>query len=196
MRIGINAASSDQYGILGVMPQVADMALPPPRSAKGPYRICCVCLGNICRSPMAEAVLRARVAEAGLGRCVTVDSAGTGDWHVGDPMNRKAGIQLMRHGYDGETHRARQFDPAWLAERDLILAMDASNLRDLRALSGGHEDQRIRLFGEIAGLGGVDVPDPYYGGQAEFAHVLALLETGTAHLVAVLQRLRDREIPT
>jgi len=141
---------------------------------------------------MAEAVLRARVAEAGLGERVTVDSAGTGDWHVGDPMNRKASTQLMRNGYDGEAHRARQFAPTWLAERDLILAMDASNLRDLRALSGGHEDHRIRLFGEIAGLRGVDVPDPYYGGQAEFARVLALLETGMAHLVRRLRPLQDQ----
>jgi protein-tyrosine phosphatase len=135
---------------------------------------------------MAEAVLRAQVAKAGLDRRVRVDSAGTGDWHVGDSMHRKARAQLMRNGYDGETHQARQFDPSWLTERDLILAMDASNLRDLRALSADDEDHRIRLFSEIAGLDDADVPDPYYAGDAAFASVLAMLETGMSHLVARL----------
>jgi protein-tyrosine phosphatase len=136
---------------------------------------------------MAEAVLRAKLADAGLGRRVTVDSAGTGDWHVGGPMDRKAGSALRRNGYDGDSHRARQIRPSWLAERDLILAMDTANLRDLRALAPRGEGDRIRLFGEIGGLDGADVPDPYYGDQADFARVLALLETGMSHLVALLK---------
>jgi protein-tyrosine phosphatase len=164
----------------------APSPLPPPRNPGGPYRICCVCLGNICRSPMAEVILRGQVARAGLAGQVVVDSAGTGDWHVGDPMNARARTELARGGYDGEAHRARQFDPSWLAERDLILAMDAANLRDLRAQAPAADADRIRLFGEIAGLGGQDVPDPYYGTAADFARVLALLETGMAHLVAQL----------
>jgi protein-tyrosine phosphatase len=110
----------------------------------------------------------------------------TGDWHVGDPMNARARTELARGGYDGEAHRARQFDRSWLAERDLILAMDAANLRDLRAQAPAPAAGRIRLFGEIAALGGQDVPDPYYGTAADFARVLALLETGMAHLVAQL----------
>src|SRR5580704_13041019 len=126
--------------------------LPPPRDPSGPYRICCVCLGNICRSPMADAVLRAQIEKAGLADRVIVDSAGTGDWHLGERMHRQASGQLKRNGYDGETHRARQFDRSWLAERDLILAMDASNLRDLRALADGDRDHRIRLFGEVGAL--------------------------------------------
>jgi protein-tyrosine phosphatase len=169
------------------------MPLPPPRDPSGPYRICCVCLGNICRSPMAEAVLRAQIARAGLDKRVEVDSAGTGDWHVGGRMDRKASTALSRNGYDGKSHRARQFRPSWLTERDLILAMDAANLRDLRALAPNGEAGRIRLFGEIGGLGGVDVPDPYYGDQADFARVLAMLETGMNHLVALIQA--DPEIP-
>jgi low molecular weight protein-tyrosine phosphatase len=136
---------------------------------------------------MAEAVLRAQVAKAGLDQRVQVDSAGTGDWHIGHQMDRKARSALKRNGYDGESHRARQFRPSWLAERDLILAMDTSNLRDLRALAPDGEADRIRLFGEIGGLHGVDVPDPYYGDQADFARVLALLETGMQHLVALIQ---------
>src|SRR5215469_16856181 len=123
-------------GILRDMPRVSDIPLPPPRDPYGPYRVCCVCLGNICRSPMAEVVLRARLAEAGLAGKVVVDSAGTGDWHVGDPMYRGARTQLERRGYDGSAHRARQIRPSWLAERDLILAMDAANLASLRRLTG------------------------------------------------------------
>jgi protein-tyrosine phosphatase len=163
------------------------MSLPPPRNASGPYRVCCVCLGNICRSPMAEVVLRDQVAKAGLAGAVLVDSAGTGDWHLGARMHPASRRQLARNGYDGESHRARQFDPSWLAERDLVLAMDAANLRDLRAMAGPGDEGRIRLFGEIAGLDGQDVPDPYYGSDADYAHVLALLETGLARLAAQLR---------
>jgi protein-tyrosine phosphatase len=169
------------------MPQAADAQLPRPRDPSGPYRICCVCTGNICRSPMAEAVLRAQLAKSGLDHRVQVDSAGTGDWHVGDQMDRKARSALKRNGYNGESHRARQFRPSWLTERDLILAMDTANLRDLRALAPPGEADRIRLFGEIGGLHGVDVPDPYYGDQSDFATVLALLETGMSHLVALIK---------
>ncbi len=135
---------------------------------------------------MAEAVLRAQIARAGLDKRVQVDSAGTGDWHVGDRMDRKASTELKRNGYDGESHRARQFRPSWLAGRDLILAMDTANLRDLRALAPGGEAGRVRLFGEIGGLGGIDVPDPYYGDQADFARVLAMLESGMGHLAELL----------
>ena len=176
------------------MPHAAHMPLPPPRDPAGPYRICCVCLGNICRSPMAEVVLRAQVAKAGLSDRVTVDSAGTGNWHVGDRMNARAHAQLRRGGYDGEAHRARQFDGSWLADRDLILAMDDSNLDDLRALArrgdggdGGDLDQRIRLFGEIGDLDGAAVPDPYYGTDEDFAQVLAMLESGMATIVEQLR---------
>jgi protein-tyrosine phosphatase len=168
------------------MPAASTSPLPPPRSADGPYRICCVCLGNICRSPMAEVVLREQVSKAGLSDRVVIDSAGTGDWHVGDRMYAKARAQLTRNGYDGEAHRARQFNSSWLPEYDLILAMDASNLRDLRAQAQAGEASRIRLFGEIAGLDGQDVPDPYGGSAEDFADVLALLESGMSNLVAQL----------
>ena len=140
---------------------------------------------------MAEVVLRDQLSKAALAGAVLVDSAGTGDWHLGERMHRAASRQLKRNGYDGETHRARQFDRSWLPERDLVIAMDASNLRDLRALAGG-EDHRIRLFGEIGGLGGAEVPDPYYGGDAEFASVLAMLEAGMSHLVTRLKALPEQ----
>jgi protein-tyrosine phosphatase len=138
---------------------------------------------------MADAVLRAKLAEAGLDDRVEVDSAGTGDWHLGQRMHRTASRQLNRNGYDGDTHRARRFDRSWLPDRDLILAMDADNLRDLRALADPADADRIRLFGEVGELGGAEVPDPYYGGDAAFTDVLAMLETGMTNLVARLKHL-------
>ena len=113
--------------------------LPSPREPGAPYRVCLVCLGNICRSPMAETVLRAELAAAGLDGAVVVDSAGTGDWHVGDAMNSGAQAALARRGFDGSSHRARQIQPSWLARRDLVLAMDARNLADLRRMARGQE---------------------------------------------------------
>jgi protein-tyrosine phosphatase len=136
---------------------------------------------------MAEVVLRDQLDRAGLAGRVVVDSAGTGGWHVGSPMDRKARSELARHGYDGESHRARQFDPGWLPGRDLILAMDTANLRDLRDMATATDAPRIRLFGEVAGLAGVEVPDPYYGTTADFARVLSLLEEGMARLAGKLR---------
>ena len=168
--------------------------LPPPREPGAPYRVCLVCLGNICRSPMAETVLRAELAAAGLAgetaRAVVVDSAGTGDWHVGDAMDPGARSALASRGHDGSAHRARQFQPSWLSERDLILAMDARNLADLRRMARGGEAERIRLFGEVGGLTEVsDIPDPWGGGPDEFGHVLDLLGAAAPVIAARLARL-------
>jgi len=163
--------------------------LPPPREPGTPYRVCLVCLGNYCRSPMAETVLRARLAEAGLDGTVVVDSAGTGDWHVGQPMNRMARDALARRGYDGSAHRGRQLTAPWLAERDLFLAMDAANRADLRRMASSSvraDGDRIRLFGEVGGLsgtGGGEIPDPYGGDADEFDHVLGLI-TAAAPVIA------------
>ena len=90
-----------------------------------------VCLGNICRSPIAEVLLREELASAGLDGRVRVESAGTGDWHLGQQMDRGARAELARHGLDGSAHRARQIGPDWLDRFDLLLAMDRSNLRNL-----------------------------------------------------------------
>jgi protein-tyrosine phosphatase len=141
---------------------------------------------------MAEVVLRAQLAAAGLQDRVIVDSAGTGDWHVGEPMNPPARRQLERRGYEGAAHRARQFDASWLAKRDLFLAMDRSNLANLRALARQDDAapdtmRRIRLFGEVAGLDGADVPDPWGGSPADFARVHTMLETGMARIVSQLR---------
>jgi protein-tyrosine phosphatase len=140
---------------------------------------------------MAEVVLRAALAAARLDTRVAVDSAGTGDWHVGDLMNSGARAQLARRGYDGSAHRARQFNDSWFAERDLVLAMDTRNLASLRILAAADAQPRIRLFGEVAGLGAVDVPDPYGGDQAEFARVLDMLESAMPRLVRQLATALD-----
>ena len=141
---------------------------------------------------------------------MVVDSAGTGDWHVGDAMDPGARSALARRGHDGSVHRARQFQPSWLSERDLILAMDTSNLADLRLMArggsggirvssppepaeprGGDAD-RIRLFGEVGGLGETsDIPDPWGGGPDEFGHVLDLLGAAAPVIAARLARLLE-----
>ncbi len=171
--------------------------LPSPREPGAPYRVCLVCLGNICRSPMAETVLRAEVAAAGLDGAVVVDSAGTGDWHVGDAKNSGAQAALASRGFDGsapKNHRARQIQPSWLARRDLVLAMDARNLADLRRMARGQDTDRIRLFGEVGGLDGAtgsQIPDPYGGNADEFGHVLGLLSAAAPVIVGRLARLLE-----
>jgi protein-tyrosine phosphatase len=174
------------------------MVLPPPRDPASPYRLAVVCLGNICRSPMADVVLNHRVAAAGLDGRVEVASAGTGDWHVGDPMDRRAAALLTAHGYDASRHRAAQFESGWFASCDLVLAMDATNHADLAALAaagamGPVEPGRLMMFRDFDprshGDGDREVPDPYYGGDDGFANVLAMVERTCDHLVAELRRL-------
>jgi low molecular weight protein-tyrosine phosphatase len=166
--------------------------LPSPREPGAPYRVCLVCLGNICRSPMAETVLRAELAAAGLAGAVVVDSAGTGDWHVGDAMDPGARSALASRGHDGSAHRARQFQPSWLSRYDLILAMDSRNLADLRRMARDGDADRIRLFGEAGGLGEIsDIPDPWGGGPDEFGHVLDLLGAAAPVIAARLARLLE-----
>ena len=173
------------------LPSAAE--LPSPREPGAPYRVCLVCLGNICRSPMAETVLRAELGAAGLDGAVVVDSAGTGDWHVGDMMDPDARKALAGRGHDGSAHRARQFEPSWLSRYDLILAMDSRNLADLRrmARAQGEDTDRIRLFGEVGEIGGQDIPDPWGGGPDEFGHVLDLLGAAAPVIAARLARLLE-----
>ncbi|GAB4011143.1 low molecular weight protein-tyrosine-phosphatase [Nocardioides ultimimeridianus] len=147
-----------------------------------------VCLGNICRSPVADVVLSQRVREAGLDAVVEVVSAGTGDWHVGQPMDRRSAATLTRAGYDASRHRAQQVAQAWFADRDLVLAMDRANLADLRALAGaGADPERIRLFRDFDPTDpGAEVPDPYYGGPSGFDDVLTMVERTAEELLAAI----------
>jgi protein-tyrosine phosphatase len=172
------------------------MTLPAPTGS--PYRIGFVCLGNICRSPMADVILSEMVASAGLGGLgglVDVASCGTGDWHIGHPMDPRAAAQLESAGYDPSTHRAQQFAASWL-DRDLLLAMDAKNLADLTA-AGGTSD-RVRMFRSFdpllpadAGPGDLDVPDPYYGAEDGFVEVIGIVERTCRSILAELEALHS-----
>jgi protein-tyrosine phosphatase len=168
----------------------AAVILPLPLDPQQPYRICLVCLGNICRSPMAERVLRAELDRAGLAGKVTVDSAGTGDWHLGEEMDSRARAELSRRGYDGSGHEARQVQQHWLARYDLILAMDRANLASLRRLAGGDLGlaNRIRLMRSFdpAAPAGAEVPDPYDGSPADYAEVFDLVEAAAKELASRL----------
>ena len=139
---------------------------------------------------MAEVLIRAELDGAGLADRVSVQSAGTGDWHLGERMDRGAQAELRRRGFDGSAHRARQIGPDWLGDFDLLLAMDHSNLRDLRELAAGRPDvqDRIRLLRSFdpQAPAGAQVPDPYGGGPDEFGAVFDLVEAGARGLVAAL----------
>jgi protein-tyrosine phosphatase len=167
-------------------------ALPPPRNTDR-YSVALVCLGNICRSPMADVVLQQHLADAGLDGRVTVASSGTGDWHIGHPMDRRAAATLTTAGYDATRHRAQQFGPTWLDEHDLVLAMDAQNLRDV--VSDAEVDpSRVRLYRDFDPREpGGEVPDPYYGGDKGFEEVLEMVERTSAALVAALAALLERQ---
>ncbi len=151
-----------------------------------PQRLLVVCLGNICRSPMAEGALRARLREAGLDRQVEVDSAGTGDWHVGQPPDRRAIATARRHGVDISDLRARQLSVRDFDDFDWLLCADLANLRDVQALAAGAQRGRASLFMAWAGLAG-PIPDPYTGGDAHFEQVWEQVDAAAR---AAVERLR------
>ena len=164
-------------------------------SDSAPYRITAVCLGNICRSPIAEAVIRHRVEVAGLEDVVVVDSAGTGDWHLGYGADPRSLSTLAANAYELDGHTARQITPEWFADLDLVLAMDSTNYRNLMAMSaqsGGQPDLHMfrsfdpALAHVVAPDPELDVPDPYYGGDDGFSDVLAMIEQAADGLVAQL----------
>jgi len=142
------------------------------------FRVCFVCTGNICRSPMAEAVFSSLVAAARLNSRVAVLSAGTGDWHVGERSDPRTIAALAARGYNGSGHRARQFDPAWFASLDLIVVFDRSQERIARTWAPDEpERSKVKLLlsfdGEQSGL--TDVPDPYYSDALHFDQVLVMI---------------------
>ncbi|MCU9950015.1 low molecular weight protein-tyrosine-phosphatase [Pseudomonas sp. PDM13] len=144
-----------------------------------------VCLGNICRSPTAEGVLRHKLHEAGLAEQVEVDSAGTGDWHVGKAPDTRTRQAALRRGYDLSLLRARQVSVGDFSRFDLVLAMDHGNLRDLKGLrrNGSEPDLFLRRYGLVP----EEVPDPYYGGEEGFEEVLNLIEQACDGLVAEIR---------
>lgn len=143
-----------------------------------PLRVVMVCLGNICRSPMAESIFRSRLAAAGLAGAVEVDSAGTAGWHAGGGADRRAAATLRRHGYDDE-HTARRFGTHDLADFDLVLVADHSNRSDVTDLARTPDEvakiAMIRSF-DARACEDAEIPDPYYGDGDGFEEVLAMIE--------------------
>ncbi|HST48618.1 low molecular weight protein-tyrosine-phosphatase [Jatrophihabitans sp.] len=166
----------------------------PAGTPAAPIRVCFVCTGNICRSPTAEVVLRARLAEAGWTDAVVVDSAGTGPWHAGKDMDPRARQALVRRGYVPPVHVARQFQAADFAGRDLVIALDAGHLARLGQLARLADDPAdaaasislLRSYDPAAVEGELDVPDPYYDGDAEFEAALAQIEAACTSLAQLL----------
>ena len=161
-------------------------------SAAAPVRILMVCMGNICRSPTAEGVLRAKVAQAGLASLVQIDSAGTHNYHPGSPPDERSQEHALARGYDLSQLRARQVQDADFERFDMIFAMDWDNLSLLQADCPSEHQSKLQLFMQHADqslkLGEV-VPDPYHGGKAGFDQVLGLLEAASDGLV---RKLRHR----
>ncbi|UED85360.1 low molecular weight protein-tyrosine-phosphatase [Streptomyces profundus] len=162
------------------------------------YRICFVCTGNICRSPMAEAALRARLVDEGLDTGIVVESAGTGDWHVGMPADPRAVSALNAAGYPAgpKDHTARRFAADWFDRYDLVIALDLGHQRELRGLAPDQDAaDKIRLLRSFAapedggaGAADVEVPDPYYGTDEGFADCLDIIESA---LPGLLSTVRD-----
>jgi protein-tyrosine phosphatase len=148
-------------------------------SPASPFRMSFVCSGNICRSPMAEIVFRSLVDRAGVGDRFVIESAGTGDWHVGEPADERTIAALAARGYDGSRHRARQFESDRFPELDLVVALDRSHERILRSWAPTMDDAAkvtllLRYDSSWPQL--VDVPDPYYADRREFDRVLGTIE--------------------
>lgn len=150
-------------------------------------RVLFVCLGNICRSPTAEGVLRHKLREAGLEGCIEVDSAGTSDWHIAKAADTRTCQAAQQRGYDLSALRGRQVMTADFQAFDLILAMDNSNLHDLQQLQPNNAHAELDLFLRRYQLELDEVPDPYYGGEAGFAQVLDLIEQACDALVLELK---------
>lgn len=157
-----------------------------------PLQVTFVCSGNICRSPMGEVILTRLVDEAGLADRVRVTSSGTGDWHVGEGADPRTVDMLERHGYDGSSHRASQFESEVFDNADLVLASDHGHARALRRLARTDEERaKIRLLREFdpaaVAAGTLEVDDPWHGGEAEFARCFREVEAACQGLIAHLQ---------
>jgi protein-tyrosine phosphatase len=159
-------------------------------SAPGAFRLCFVCTGNICRSPMAEAVFRELIRARGWEQHITVYSAGTGEWHVGEPSDPRTIASLGSRGYDGHGHRARQFEVDWFKNLDLVIAFDRSHERILKSWAPDDDARsKVHLLMNFdpAAAAVSDVPDPYYSDTAMFDSVLGMIERACVALFHQLE---------
>jgi len=160
-----------------------------------PLRVTAVCSGNICRSPIAEYVLRDAVERAGLSHAIVVDSAGVGAWHVGEGADSRSVRVLAQHDYDGSGHRVQQITSAWFDgddAPDLLLAMDSTHYAALRRMAPDADVRMIRSFDPRLAArpdADLDVPDPYYGRHDGFEQVLQMIERSIPGVMAYLRRL-------
>jgi protein-tyrosine phosphatase len=155
-------------------------------------RILFVCTGNICRSPTAEGVFKRYVAEAGLAERIASDSAGTVDYHVGEPPDARAQLAASRRGYDLSTLRGRQVSHRDFADFDYLLAMDETNLHALVRLCPPQHTHKLKLLMEFSPIAGSrEVPDPYYSGPKGFEQVLDMVEQAAQGLLRHLRAQID-----
>jgi len=161
--------------------------------SKPEIKLCFVCLGNICRSPTAEGVMQHLIEQAGLSKRITIDSAGTGAYHVGERADPRSRSEAMRRGVE-LTSRARQFLVEDFDKFDYVLAMDRANHRDLEEMAMGPQHlaklHLLRSFEPAAGRE-LDVPDPYYGGDGGFGRVYDICHAGCAGLLAYIREQHD-----
>ena len=147
------------------------------------HKIIFVCMGNICRSPTAEGVFRKQVSERGLERRFEIDSAGTGDWHLGHPPDKRAIQAALARGIDLTPLRARQITINDMLYYDSIIAMDQQNLANLKSLAPIDHQHKIRLLLQYGSFTEREVPDPYYGADHGFELALDLIETSCRELL-------------
>jgi protein-tyrosine phosphatase len=163
-------------------------------SAMTTHRLLFICLGNICRSPMAEGVFRRVIEEEGFADCFEIDSAGLGDWHVGQAPDDRAQAASAGRGIDISGQSARQVEYEDFARYDLLLVMDRSNYAELKRRAPKAAHAKIRYFLDYAPhVGTKDVPDPFFGGAEGFDHALDLIEEAAHGLVAAL--VGDEALP-
>jgi protein-tyrosine phosphatase len=155
-------------------------------SAKAQISVLFVCLGNICRSPLAEGVFRQALEARGIGDGFVLDSAGTGAWHVGSAPDPRSIAIATQHWIDISRQKARKIVPSDFDRFDLILGMDLSNCEELVAIAPQAAGDRIHLFMDYAGMGKVEVPDPYYGGADGFLTVYRMIRDASEALAARL----------
>ncbi|MGI9220979.1 MAG: low molecular weight protein-tyrosine-phosphatase [Woeseiaceae bacterium] len=145
-----------------------------------------VCMGNICRSPTAEGVFRSYVEKSGLQDTVKIDSAGTHAYHSGEPSDSRAIAAAARRGFSLSEIRARRIEDEDFETFDYVIAMDIENLENLRARAGEQFQSKVSLFLEFSSADEIEVPDPYYGGDAGFERVLDLVEDASRGLLEML----------